>query len=79
MKFATIQELMTDGYQINEKDIDAVLNYLKIHDPENATPEMAIALLEFYKTKFHEMAHTDLTKLEEIYEEFKKDKAGTEE
>ena len=65
---------MSNGYQINEKDIDTVLNYLKIHDPENATPEMAIALLEFYKTKFHEMAHTDLSKLEEIYEEFKKEK-----
>lgn len=65
---------MSNGYQINEKDIDSVLNYLKIHDPENANPEMAIALLEFYKAKFHEMAHTDLNKLEEIYEEFKKEK-----
>ena len=65
---------MSNGYQINEKDIDSVLNYLKIHDPENATPEMAIALLEYYKTKFHEMAHTDFDKLEEIYEEFKKEK-----
>lgn len=61
---------------INEKDIDGVLNYLKIHDLENATPEMAIALLEFYKTKFHEMAHTDLSKLEEIYEEFKKERTS---
>ena len=43
---------MSNGYQINEKDIDGVLNYLKIHDPENATPEMAIALLEFYKGTF---------------------------
>lgn len=40
-----------------------------------ATPEMAIALLEFYKTKFHETAHADLSKLEEIYEEFKKEKS----
>lgn len=62
---------MSNGYQINEKDIDRVLNYLKIHDPEHATPEMAIAFLEFYKAKFHEMAHTDLNKLEELYEEFK--------
>ena len=64
---------MSKRYEINEKDIDTVLNYLKIHDPENATPEMAIAVLEFYKTKFHEMAHTDLDKLEEIYEKFKKE------
>lgn len=32
---------MSNGYQINEKDIDSVLNYLKIHDPKNATLEMA--------------------------------------
>lgn len=63
---------MNKGYEINEKDIDRVLNYLKIHDPEHATPEMAIAFLEFYKAKFHEMAHTDLDKLEDLYEEFKK-------
>lgn len=65
---------MSNGYQINEKDIDTVLNYLKIHDPENATPEMAIAFLEFFKAKFHELAHTDPEKLEEIYKEFKKEK-----
>lgn len=62
------------GYEINEKDIDTVLNYLKIHDPENATPEMAIAFLEFYKAKFHMMAHADLDKLVDLYEEFKKEK-----
>ena len=65
---------MSTGYQINEKDIDTVLRYLKIHDPENATPEMAIAFLEFYKAKFHELAHTDLDKLEEVYKEFKEKK-----
>lgn len=65
---------MSNGYQINEKDIDGVLRFLKATDPENATPEIAIALLEFYKEKFHELAHTDLDKLEEIYEEFKKRK-----
>ncbi len=69
---------MSNGYQINEKDIDTVLNYLKTHDPENATPDMAMALLEFYKIKFHELAHTDLSKLEEIYEEFKKEKTKSE-
>lgn len=62
---------MSNGYQINEKDIDKVLNYLKIHDPEHATPEMAIAFLEYFKAKFHELAHTDPDKLDELYEEFK--------
>lgn len=35
---------------------------------------MAIALLEFYEAKFHELAHADLDKLEELYGEFKKEK-----
>lgn len=63
---------MSNGYQINEKDIDSVLNYLKIHDPENATPEMAIAFLEHFKVKFHELTHSDPEKLNELYKEFKK-------
>ena len=33
------------GYDINEKDIDGVIRFLKINDPKNATPERAIAFL----------------------------------
>lgn len=62
------------GYQINEKDIDSVIRFLKITDPENATPEMAIALLEHLQASFHTMAHEDPKKLEEIYNELKKQK-----
>lgn len=65
---------MSGGYKLNEKDIDSVLEYLKREDPENATPEMAVELLEHYKAKFHELAHTDPDKLKEIYEELKKSK-----
>jgi hypothetical protein len=65
---------MSNGYQINEKDIESVLNYLKIHDPEHATPDMAIAFLEYFKAKFQDLAHTDPDKLDEIYDEFKKAK-----
>ena len=31
----------TGRYEINEKDIDSVIRFLKRTDPENATPEMA--------------------------------------
>lgn len=65
---------MSNGYQINEKDIDGVLRFLKATDPENATPEMAIALLEYLAARLHNLAHTDLSKLEEIYKEFKQQK-----
>ena len=30
------------GYDLNEQDIDAVLRYMKLNDPENATPERAV-------------------------------------
>ncbi len=59
-------------YKINEKDIDSVLNFLKIKDPKHATPEMAIALLEYFQATFHTMRHENLDQLTEIYEEFKK-------
>ena len=61
-------------YQLNEKDIDSTLAYLKIHDPKNATPETAIALLEYLKATFHTMDHEDPQMLDELYLEFKKQK-----
>lgn len=71
---------MTDGksfeeYQINEADIDKIIVYLKIVDPENATPENAIAFLEDYATRFHEMGHVFKDEeLKEFYDKFKNNK-----
>ena len=62
---------MTDDYQINEKDIDSVLRFLKLTDPERATPEMAIALLEHMKDAFHNMALEDPDMLQKIYKDMK--------
>lgn len=72
-------KFMTDsgGYQINEKDIDSVLQFLKVTDPENATPEVAIDLLEHLKASFHVMAHNNPEKLKEIYKELKRNKRPT--
>jgi len=58
---------MAKGYEINEKDIDTVLGILKRNDPENATPEMAIAVLEELQKRVHELSHTDPELLIEIY------------
>ncbi len=44
-------------YEINEKDIDTVLNQLKRVHPENATPEMAIDILEYMQAKAHLLVH----------------------
>lgn len=63
---------MSNGYQLNEKDIEGTIRFLQTIDPEKATPEMAIALLEHFKGAFHELAHTDPKKLEEILENLQK-------
>lgn len=63
-----------EPYEINEKDIDTVLNILKRTDPENATPEMAIKILESFQAGFHEMSHTNPKLLEEIKKELDKTK-----
>lgn len=63
---------MTKEYEINEKDIDSVLQFLKINDPKHATPEMAIALLEHMQGAFHTMLHDDPEMLEKIYLDLKK-------
>jgi len=61
-----------EEYQINETDIDKVITYLKIVDPENATPENAIAFLEHYSKRFHEMGHVLLDdQLKALYDKFK--------
>lgn len=61
-------------YLINEKDIESALKFLKYTDPEHATPEMAIDLLEHMQATFHTMSHTDPETLEKLYEELKKQK-----
>lgn len=60
-------------YEINEKDIDKTLNFLRIFDPEHATPEHAIAFLEFLRAGAHEKAHEAKdVELEELYKNFSK-------
>ena len=61
-------------YQMNEKDIEGVINYLKIFDPENATPEMAIELLEYMQATYHSMTHDDPEQLKKMYEDLQKKK-----
>lgn len=61
------------GYDINEKDIDGVIRFLKINDPENATPERAIAFLASTKLNIRKNNEKDFgDNLIELYSEFKK-------
>ena len=61
---------MSTDYELNEKDIDSTLNFLRIFDPINATPEKAIAFLEYMYVGFHMMQHTNPQGLEELYKAF---------
>jgi len=63
---------MAKHYEINEKDIDDIISYLKRVDPENATPEMAIAFLEEMHAGVHIMSHENPELLDKIYQELKK-------
>lgn len=61
-------------YEINEKDIDNVIEVLKTVDPTNATPEMAITILEHMQLTVHTMSHDDPEALIKIFNELKKKK-----
>jgi hypothetical protein len=58
----------------SDKDIEVALRYLKYHDPENATPEVAISLLEDLHRGYHEMSHHDPQKLLELQKEIDENK-----
>ena len=58
-------------YEMNEADIDKTIAYLKTIDPEHATPEDAIAYLEYYQTVIHELGHQlSDDELQQLYEDF---------
>jgi len=50
---------MHDDYEINEDDIQAIIRYLKIHDPENADRDYAIQLIEAMQEFGGEIARSD--------------------
>jgi hypothetical protein len=57
-----------------QKDIEMVVNYLKIHQPENATPEYAAAILDFLQSNLHNLALNDPEQLITLYESLKSGK-----
>lgn len=64
---------MSNGYELNEKDIESTLKFLRIYDPDNATPEKAIDFLEYLYAGVHQLGHTSPDKLEDLYDLFQKD------
>ena len=60
------------GYDLSEEDIDAVLRYMKLNDPDNATPERAVRFLVTWKKSLRKRdINSPLeTNLDEFYKEF---------
>ena len=48
-------------YEVNEKDIEAVIRYLKIHDPKNADRKYAVQLLGVMQEVARELVDEDIT------------------
>jgi len=63
-----------DDYELNEKDIESTVSFLKLHDPENANRDTAIELLEFMRLAAHEYAHDKQQNIENLYKKMKKGK-----
>jgi len=61
-------------YEINEKDIDRIIAYIKLIDPKNATPEIAIAILEDEYAKYHVLDHNEPEILDALFYDVKKKK-----
>lgn len=45
------------GYQLNKKDIEITLKYLRLHEDKNATREDAVKYLEEHQSLAHLAAH----------------------
>lgn len=64
-----------DDYELNEKDIDSTINWLKIVDAENANPETAIDFLIYLRTVVHQEWHDNPKGLEKFYSDYRASKS----
>ena len=65
---------MAKDYEINEADIDRMILYIKTIDPDHATPEMAILMIETEYAKNHLLSHENPEAHYAIYQDLKKKK-----
>ena len=55
-------------YEITEKDIESMVNYLRIFHPENANRDFAVEMLNYLKATSHRLAQSSSEMLETLYE-----------
>jgi TRAP-type uncharacterized transport system substrate-binding protein len=53
-------------YEINDKDIETVLRYLKIHNPENTDRDYAVQLLKAMQNTAHNIVQSGVFTDEEL-------------
>ena len=70
--------VMNDFYEINDKDIDGMLNYLRIFQPEDATREFAIEFLKYLKLTYRKAGQLDPDELHKQLEAYKRAKVSNE-
>lgn len=69
---------MEDFYDINEKDIEGMLNYLHIFQPEDATREFAEEFLKYLKLGYRKAGRIDPDELPKQLEAFRKSRPNQE-
>lgn len=65
---------MADFYDINDEDIEKMLNYLRIFEPENATQEYATEFLKYLKLTYRKTGLIDPDELAKQSEAFRNKK-----
>lgn len=66
--------MTSDHFKPSEEDIQSAMLYKKHFDPEHATREDAIAMLEDMNSDFHRMAHDNPKKLLELRQKVDRNK-----
>lgn len=66
---------MEKPYEINDKDIDSVIRWLKINDPERADRENAIGMLQDLHTGFHQMSDSNPELLKKLQADLQGEKS----
>jgi len=65
---------MEDFYETNDKDIDTMLNYLRIFQPEDATREFATEFLKYLKLTYRKTGQINPDELEKQLEAYNNQK-----
>lgn len=69
---------MNDFYDINDKDTESMVNYLRIFQPEDANREFATEFLKYLKLTARRTGRTDPDELEKQLEAYNRSRSNTE-